>query len=183
MSRGAKVTLIAINVESDLSRFNDVVKVSSTSELNSSLQELVTKADVVLMPAAVSDFRVKQESDGKLSRSDSESQSIELIANPDLLLGLSMLRREKELKTLLVGFAAEVLDDGQGSKELKARAHAKLERKDVDLIVANDVSNGKVFESDENSVVVVSKSNDQEFAGSKIEVANKVLDTVIHLLM
>jgi phosphopantothenoylcysteine decarboxylase/phosphopantothenate--cysteine ligase len=183
LSRGAKVTLIAINLESDLSRFNEVVKVSSTSELNSSLQELVTKADVVLMPAAVSDFRVKEESDGKLSRSDSESQSIELIANPDLLLGLSMLRREKGLKTLLVGFAAEVLDDGQGSKELKARAHAKLERKDVDLIVANDVSNGKVFESDENSVVVVSKSNDQEFAGSKIEVANKVLDTVIHLLM
>jgi phosphopantothenoylcysteine decarboxylase/phosphopantothenate--cysteine ligase len=182
ISRGAKVTLIAINLESDLSRFNDVVKVSSTSELNSSLQEFVTKADVVLMPAAVSDFRVKEESDGKLSRSDSESQTIELIANPDLLLGLSMLRKEKELKTLLVGFAAEVLEDGQGSKELRARGLAKLERKGVDLIVANDVSNGKVFESDENSVVVVSKSNDQEFAGSKIEVANKVLDTVVHLL-
>jgi phosphopantothenoylcysteine decarboxylase/phosphopantothenate--cysteine ligase len=181
MSRGAKVTLIAINLESDLSRFNEVVMVSSTSELNSNLQELVTKADVVLMPAAVSDFRIKEESDGKLSRSDSESQSIELIANPDLLLGLSRLRREKKLKTLLVGFAAEVLEDGQGSKELRARALAKLERKGVDLIVANDVSNGKVFESDENSVVVVSKSNDQEFAGSKIEVAHKVLDTVIHL--
>jgi phosphopantothenoylcysteine decarboxylase/phosphopantothenate--cysteine ligase len=182
MSRGAKVTLIAINLEADLSRFNDVVKVSSTRELNSSLQELVTKADVVLMPAAVSDFRVKEESDGKLSRSESESQSIELIANPDLLLGLSKLRTDKQLKTLLVGFAAEVLGDGQGSKELTARAHAKLERKGVDLIVANDVSNGKVFESDENSVVIVSKSSDQLFAGSKIEVANKVLDTVIHLL-
>jgi phosphopantothenoylcysteine decarboxylase/phosphopantothenate--cysteine ligase len=182
MSRGAKVSLIAINLESDLSRFNEVVKVSSTSELNSSLQELVIKADVVLMPAAVSDFRVKEESDGKLSRSDSESQSIELIANPDLLLGLSKLRADKQLKTLLVGFAAEVLEDGKGSKELRARALAKLERKGVDLIVANDVSNGKVFESDENSVVVVSKSNDQEFAGSKIEVAHKVLDTVIHLL-
>lgn len=182
MSRGAKVTLIAINLGSDLSRFNEVVKVSSTSELNSSLQELVTKADVVLMPAAVSDFRVKEESDGKLSRSESESQSIELIANPDLLLELSKLRADKQLKTLLVGFAAEVLEDGQVSKELRARAHAKLERKGVDLIVANDVSNGKVFESDENSVVVVSKSNDQEFAGSKIEVAHKVLDTVIQLL-
>jgi phosphopantothenoylcysteine decarboxylase/phosphopantothenate--cysteine ligase len=182
MSRGAKVTLIAINLESDLSRFHEVVKVSSTRELNSSLTVLVTQADVVLMPAAVSDFRVKEESDGKLSRSDSESQSIELIANPDLLLGLSKLRKDKQLKTLLVGFAAEVLEDGQGSQELSARAHAKLERKGVDLIVANDVSNGKVFESDENSVVVVSKSNDQEFSGSKIEVANKVLDTVIHLL-
>lgn len=182
MSRGAKVTLIAINLESDLSRFNDVVKVSSTRELNSSLQELGTQADVVLMPAAVSDFRVKEESDGKLSRSDSESQSIELVANPDLLLGLSKLRTDKQLKTLLVGFAAEVLDDGQGSVELTARAHAKLERKGIDLIVANDVSHGKVFESDENRVVIVSKSNDQEFAGSKIEVANKVLDTVIHLL-
>ncbi len=181
MSRGAKVTLIAINLEADLSRFNDVVKVSSTKELNSSLQELATKADVVLMPAAVSDFRVKEQSDGKLSRSDSESQSIELIANPDLLLGLSKLRKDKQLKTLLVGFAAEVLEDGQGSQELTARAHAKLERKGVDLIVANDVSNGKVFESDENSVVVVSKSSYQEFAGSKIEIANKVLDTVIHL--
>ena len=182
MSRGAKVTLIAINLESDLSRFHDVVKVSSTRELNESLQELVTKADVVLMPAAVSDFRVKEESDGKLSRSDSESQSIELIANPDLLLGLSKLRTDKQLKTLLVGFAAEVLDDGLGSVELTSRAHAKLERKGVDLIVANDVSNGKVFESDENSVVIVSKSNYQEYAGSKIEVAHKVLDTVIHLL-
>jgi len=134
------------------------------------------------MPAAVSDFRVKEESDGKLSRSDSESQSIELIANPDLLLGLSKLKTDKQLKALLVGFAAEVLDEGQGSVELTARAYAKLERKGIDLIVANDVSHGKVFESDENSVVVVSKSNDQEFAGSKIEVANKVLDTVIHFL-
>jgi phosphopantothenoylcysteine decarboxylase/phosphopantothenate--cysteine ligase len=182
MARGAKVTLIAINLESDLSRFHEVVKVSSTRELNSSLQELVTQADVVLMPAAVSDFRVKEESDGKLSRSDSESPSVELIANPDLLLGLSNLRTDKQLKTLLIGFAAEVLEDGQGSVELTARAHAKLERKGIDLIVANDVSNGKVFDSDENSVVVVSKSNDQEFSGSKIEVANRVLDTVIHLL-
>jgi phosphopantothenoylcysteine decarboxylase/phosphopantothenate--cysteine ligase len=182
MARGAKVTLIAINLESDLSRFHEVVKVSSTRELNLSLQELVTQADVVLMPAAVSDFRVKEESDGKLSRSDSESPSVELIANPDLLLGLSKLRTDKQLKTLLIGFAAEVLEDGQGPVELTARAHAKLERKGIDLVVANDVSNGKVFDSDENSVVVVSKSNDQEFSGSKIEVANKVLDTVIHLL-
>lgn len=182
MARGAKVTLIAINLESDLSRFHEVVKVSSTRELNLSLQELVTQADVVLMPAAVSDFRVKEESDGKLSRSDSESPSVELIANPDLLLGLSKLRTDKQLKTLLIGFAAEVLEDGQGPVELTARAHAKLEKKGIDLIVANDVSNGKVFDSDENSVVVVSKSNDQEFSGSKIEVANKVLDTVIHLL-
>ena len=181
-SRGATVTLIAINIDSDLSRFSDVVKVSNTTELNASLHKLIAKSDVLLMPAAVSDFRVSNESNGKLSRSDLETQSIELIANEDLLLGLSKLREESKTKALLVGFAAEVLEPGEGTDQLVVRAQNKLERKGVDLIVANDVSNGKVFESDENNVVVVSKSSHQLFAGSKLEVANNVLDTIKNLL-
>jgi phosphopantothenoylcysteine decarboxylase/phosphopantothenate--cysteine ligase len=182
-SRGASVTLIAINIDSDLSRFNEVVKVSSTQELSESLDALVTNADVILMPAAVSDFRVKDESKGKFSRSESETQTLELVANPDLLQGLSSLRKERNSKVTLVGFAAEVLQPSEGSVELIARAESKLERKGIDLIVANDVSNGKVFESDENSVVLVSKSSNQSFSGSKIEVANQILDAVKTLLV
>jgi phosphopantothenoylcysteine decarboxylase/phosphopantothenate--cysteine ligase len=143
---------------------------------------LIAKSDVLLMPAAVSDFRVSNESNGKLSRSDLETQSIELIANEDLLLGLSKLREEGKTKALLVGFAAEVLEPGEGTDQLVIRAQNKLERKGVDLIVVNDVSSGKVFESDENNVVVVSKSSHQLFAGSKLEVANNVLDTIKNLL-
>ena len=181
-ARGAKVSLIAINIEADLSRFERVVHVSTTEDLSQTLNEQVVDSDVLLMPAAVSDFKVASAITGKLSRSDSANQEIQLVANPDLLAGLAEQKSAKGLNTLLVGFAAEVIPSGESSDTLQQRAEAKLTRKKVDLIVANDVSNGKVFDADSNDVVIVSNRGATKAMGTKLEVANAVLDAVVHLV-
>ena len=178
-TRGATVTLIAINIDSDLSRFSNVVRVSSTEELSAALNAASLASDAILMPAAVSDFRVSNTLIGKMHREDSETKNLELVANPDLLAVLSRLRMDSKLNVALVGFAAEVLEPGQGSKELIDRANEKLAKKGVDMIVANDVSNGQVFDAEDNSVVIVAKEEQLFSSGSKLTVANSILD-VLH---
>ena len=178
-SRGATVTLIAINIDSDLSRFSNVLRVSSTEELSAALSAASSNSDAILMPAAVSDFGVSNPLIGKMHREDSETKNLELVANPDLLAGLSRLRIESKLNVALVGFAAEVLEPGQGTKELIERAKAKLAKKGVDMIVANDVSNGQVFDAEDNSVVILAKDEQHLSSGSKLTVANIILD-VLH---
>jgi phosphopantothenoylcysteine decarboxylase/phosphopantothenate--cysteine ligase len=175
-SRGATVTLIAINIDSDLSRFSNVVRVSSTEELSAALNTASSTADAILMPAAVSDFRMSNPLIGKMHREDSETKNLELVANPDLLAGLSRLRMDSKLNVALVGFAAEVLEPGQGSNELIERAKEKLAKKGIDMVVANDVSNGQVFDADDNSVVIVTKEGQHFSSGSKLSVANGILD-------
>jgi phosphopantothenoylcysteine decarboxylase/phosphopantothenate--cysteine ligase len=180
-ARGAQVSLIAINIEADLSRFERVVHVSTTKELSLALNEVVADSDVLLMPAAVSDFKVESAIAGKLSRADSANQEIQMVANPDVLAGLADLKLARGLKTILVGFAAEVIPSGEKSDALQRRAEAKLTRKKVDLIVANDVSDGKVFDADSNDVVIVSTKGATYAKGTKLEVANAVLEAVVHL--
>ena len=181
-SRGADVTLIAINLDVNLDRFSNVIDVTNTEELNDALLQQLPDSDVILMPAAVSDFRVLNPFEGKLDRSSSQAVNLELVANPDLLAGLAQQRDRDGYKALLVGFAAEVMSATDSADELTKRAQAKLQRKGVDVIVANDVSHGQVFDSDENTVVIVSKSGETLASGSKLVVANKVLD-VIHTLI
>ena len=175
-SRGATVTLIAINIDSDLSRFSNVVRVSSTEELSAALNAASSTADAILMPAAVSDFRMSNPLIGKMHREDSETKNLELVVNPDLLAGLSRLRMDSKLNVALVGFAAEVLEPGQGSNELIERAKEKLAKKGIDMVVANDVSNGQVFDAEDNSVVIITKEEQHLSSGSKLTVANGILD-------
>lgn len=181
IARGADVKLIAINIEADLSRFPKVRNVSSTADLATALDEMLPTSDVIMMPAAVSDFRVAKVESGKLNRQESQEQELKLVANPDLLSGLSKTRQELGLSTILVGFAAEVLSETQDSAELLDRAKAKLARKNVDMIVANDVSHGAVFDQDHNSVMIVSNSDSLLSKGTKLEVANDVLDEIFKL--
>lgn len=177
-ARGASVTLVAINIDSDLSRFSNVVRVSSTDELSSALNIAVSKSDAILMPAAVSDFRVSTPIVGKMDREESETLTLEFVANPDLLAGLSKLSDDMNLHVALVGFAAEVLEQGEGTDDLAERAKTKLAKKSVDMIVANDVSNGQVFDADENSVVIVTDTEQHSARGTKLSVANSVLDAL-----
>ena len=181
LARGAKVNLIAINIESDTSRFSNVIKVTTTAELGSALDELITTSDALFMPAAVSDFRVAQIEAGKLSRHDTEELELKLVANPDLLSGLSAKRKAAGLKTLLVGFAAEVLDQPGDRSELEQRAVKKRMSKNIDLVVANDVTGGAVFDQDTNQICIVSASGSVERQGTKFEVANEILNETIKL--
>jgi phosphopantothenoylcysteine decarboxylase/phosphopantothenate--cysteine ligase len=180
LARGAEVHLIAINVELDLTRFNHVQRVSTTAELGNTLDSLLPMSDVILMPAAVSDYRVANIETGKLSRHDSSEFDLKLIANPDLLFGLSQRREQLGGHTILVGFAAEVVASG-AIDDLSQRAKSKLERKQVDMIVANDVSGGSVFEQETNNVIIVSRNGSFQIGGTKLEVANAILDETIKL--
>jgi phosphopantothenoylcysteine decarboxylase/phosphopantothenate--cysteine ligase len=181
LARGANVNLIAINIESDTSRFRNVLRVSTTAELSAALDDLLPVSDALFMPAAVSDFRVAQVEEGKLSRHETEEMNLKLISNPDLLSGLSAKRSAAGLKIRLVGFAAEVLTSVGNRSELAQRADKKRLTKNVDLVVANDVTGGAVFDQDSNQVIIVSAVGSVESQGTKLEVANEILNETIKL--
>jgi phosphopantothenoylcysteine decarboxylase / phosphopantothenate---cysteine ligase len=130
-------------------------------------------ATVLVMAAAVADFRPANPAQRKLKKEDlpeGAGLSLELVANPDILQELSALRGER----VVVGFAAE-------SHDVVEAARRKLRRKGCDLIVANDVSRADAgFESDRNAVWFVSPGGDVEELPllAKQEVAGRLLDRV-----
>ena len=178
--RGATVTVIAINIGSDTSRFKNIHIAKSFSDVQELLKEHGAEADVILMPAAISDYRVENPSQDKIHRAQQPTIELTLVSNPDLLSNLVLSRAERQSTQLIVGFAAEVV---ASQAELATNAKNKLTSKGVDVIVANNVSNGQSFDSDENSVLVVStKEKDEAFTGSKYEVSNGILDYIKPLI-
>ncbi len=151
-----------------------VVQVDTAAEMEAALLEQAGKADVVVMAAAVADFRPKEPPARKLARSEGLPEIV-LEPTPDILAGLSRRRHEGQV---LVGFAAE-------THELARRAAAKIAAKGVDLIVANDVSlPGAGFDHDTNAVTILGADGERREVAltSKREVANAVLDTVVQHL-
>lgn len=155
---GAQVTLIAgpvalVTPASVAKR----IDVESALELREALHKSAGRADVVVMAAAVADFRPGVRVLGKLSRRDGKqaapkaAKAIALVANPDLLAELG--RSRKGSHPYLIGFAAEV---GVSSQALVERARAKLSEKGCDVVVANEVGRpGIGFGADENAVILV----------------------------
>ena len=178
--RGAQVNVIAINIGFDVSRFKNLYTAHTFSDVESLLRQHSPDADLILMPAAISDYRVENPSQDKLHRADSPTLDLHLVANADLLSGLVKTREEKTITQVIVGFAADVV---ASLEELKGVAQSKLSSKGVDVIVANDVSHGKTFDADDNTVLVIgSNGNSVMYSGSKYEVANEILDFVKPLL-
>jgi phosphopantothenoylcysteine decarboxylase/phosphopantothenate--cysteine ligase len=132
------------------------------------------------MAAAVSDFRVESVSPKKIKRAIAGDKiSIELVANPDILASSVTRIKGDGLKCLTVGFAAETASNESDLRQLAAH---KLMSKGCDVLVANDVSNGQVFGSDQNSVLILAKSGiERAVSASKNEVANAILDILIEL--
>ena len=155
---GAKVTLIAGPVSlSTPPQVDSRVDVESALEMREALHKALPTADVVVMCAAVADFRPGVRVLGKLSRRDprlaekAKARSISLVANPDLLAELGKNRTRKG--AFLVGFAAEV---GVTRDELIQRARQKLTEKNCDVVVANEVGKaGLGFGAEENAVTLV----------------------------
>jgi phosphopantothenoylcysteine decarboxylase/phosphopantothenate--cysteine ligase len=171
--RGATVTLLLgpsavappVGVE--------VVAVESALALQQALAGAADQADVVIMAAAVADYRPATLAQHKLKRGELGAKTeLALVANPDLLAELGK-RRGAKRTPLLVGFAAE-------TRDVVASAQAKLAAKRCDLIVANDVSEpGAGFAVDTNRVTIVDHSGVAELpAGSKAEVAHRILDRI-----
>lgn len=171
--QGAEVMVIACNIEQSLIAPLDAIHVSTTAELSGALTEQSKDADLLVMSAAVADFRAKNLHTGKLHRSALAARTIDLIPNPDLLGELIKAAKEEKRKTVFVGFAAEV--DPVNLEEL---AREKLASKGCDFIIANDVSDSKVFGSDYNNVIMVSDDSVLSIAGSKQKVAEECLSFI-----
>lgn len=168
IARGAQVTLIAANFPYS-SSVVEVHGVETTQELVDCLQSLNQSFDYVVMPAAVSDFRLKSVSAAKLKK-DEGSLELDLVENPDVISALAPATRLRNAEAKIVGFAAETAS----GEELISLATAKMTKKNLDLIVANDVTGGSGFDSDENSVSIISAHKVVQFTGSKREIASKI---------
>ena len=162
---GADVTLIAANIDSTPSGLN-TIRVETALELQAALQAL--EADVLVMTAAVADYRVAAPSETKLKKSAlGENLTLELVANPDILAGIEKPGLFK------VGFAAET------TSNLEELAAQKLTSKGCDLLVANDVSGGAVFGRSDNRVLVVGRAGVvANIASSKPEIARQLIDII-----
>ena len=171
-ARGAEVTLVAANVSLSEPAGIKRIDVETTEELAEALAAEAPSAHVVLMAAAVADFRPAEAAEGKIGREG----ALELRLEPteDVLAGLAAVRPDGQT---VVGFAAE-----HGPEAIE-RARAKLGRKGLDLVVFNDVSRSDIgFDSAENEVTLVSAEDDREVPlASKEDVADAILDRVDEL--
>jgi phosphopantothenoylcysteine decarboxylase/phosphopantothenate--cysteine ligase len=174
-ARGADVALVAANVDLPAPLGVRVVPVGTAEELRTAVHAEAKDADVVVMSAAVADFRPATVADAKLKKdSASEPDSVALVRNPDVLVELVAARPAGQL---VIGFAAET---GDADADVLTHASAKLARKGCDLLVVNDVSAGQVFGRADNSVVVLAAdgSATEVPRGSKDAVAAGIWTTV-----
>jgi phosphopantothenoylcysteine decarboxylase / phosphopantothenate---cysteine ligase len=149
-ARGAEVVLVAANVELPAPFGVRVVPVGTAEDLRTAMLAESVGADVVVMAAAVADFRPESVATAKLKKgSAAEPSAVPLTRNPDVLAELVTKRTAGQL---VVGFAAETGDD---DADVLTHARAKLARKGCDLLVVNDVSAGQVFGRAENTVTVL----------------------------
>lgn len=147
--RGAAVTLISGVTTLTASAGIKVIKVETAKEMQQHVEANFASNDVIVMAAAVADYAVAEVSEQKIKKA-SEKLSLELVKNPDILLGLG---QKKQQNQLLIGFAAE-------TQNLLKYAQDKLQRKNLDMIIANDVSKVNAgFNVDTNIVKIIGKNN------------------------
>ena len=171
-SRGASVTLVS-TVSLPVPSGVEVVAVETAAEMDDAMQVAAADHDVIVMSAAVADFRPKVAADGKLKKRDGTPEIV-LEPTPDILAGLGARKRPDQV---LVGFAAETDD-------LVANATEKLRSKHLDLVVANDVGAPRVgFAHDTNAVTLLRPDAEpvEIDLASKRDVARAVIDTIVSI--
>ena len=170
---GAEVELIAANLDDSLTSGLKTTFVSTALELSNALAEKSGSYDMLVMAAAVADYKPTDPTSSKLKRSElGEQLNLSLVANPDILVETVKSIRASASKAVVIGFAAEASDD------LESLARVKLSAKGCDYLVANDISNGKVFGRDNTEIVLVDKLGSNKFQGSKQTVAKEVLSLI-----
>jgi phosphopantothenoylcysteine decarboxylase/phosphopantothenate--cysteine ligase len=171
--RGAVVRLVTGPTSTPLPRCVDVVPVVSTEQLLNACREALPETDILVMAAAPADFRPTSAAENKGKKPETPFLA-DLEPTPDVLKTLSPRRNGR----IVVGFAAE-------TGELSDRARAKLEAKDLDLMVANDVTQpGAGFAVDTNIVKIISRDGSSRNLPlmSKEAVANEILNRVVALM-
>lgn len=169
-SRGAEVVLVSGITNIKAPENVNLIKVESAREMQKHIEEHFADCDITIMSAAVSDYRVKEVASQKIKKSD-EVMTIELVKNPDILKGLGEKKSDKQY---LVGFAAE-------TQNVEEYAKGKLQRKNLDMIVANDVSQaGAGFNVDTNIAKIITRDGEIKQAPlmQKAGLAKLILDTI-----
>ena len=169
--RGAEVRLVAANVSLPAPPGVELVEVSTAAELLEAAQSAFAGADVLLMAAAVADFRPASSVQDKIVKTGRDGLALELEPTADVLATLAEARSPAQT---LIGFAAE---HGEGAVE---RGRAKLERKGLDAIVVNDISRPEIgFDAPDNEVTIVTATGERHVPlGSKQAVAAAIIDEV-----
>ncbi|MBG93177.1 MAG: bifunctional phosphopantothenoylcysteine decarboxylase/phosphopantothenate--cysteine ligase CoaBC [Chloroflexi bacterium] len=168
--RGADVVLIT-TVPETAPEAIQVIPVESANEMESSISDYVTKAEVLVMAAAVADYRVNMESEQKIKREHMKSFSLDLIANKDIIASI-------DANLIKVAFAAE-------TEDLITNAKKKLRDKNVDLVIANSVTGeASAFGSDTNKITIVDNQGNAEELPvlSKYICAMEILDRISNLV-
>jgi phosphopantothenoylcysteine decarboxylase/phosphopantothenate--cysteine ligase len=170
VARGAEVTVVSANVALADPAGAKVVRVLSAEELRAAMVEASVDADVIVMAAAVADFRPSQFASNKIKKTEADPDPVALTRNPDVLAELSASRREGQV---IVGFAAET-DDPLGN------GRAKLARKGCDLLVVNEVGETRGFEAPDNAAVILGADGSATEVpyGPKEDLADVVWDLV-----
>lgn len=188
VERGAHVTLVAANIEAallaQLPEQVEVVKVVSALQLRDAVHEAGRSAQVIVMCAAVADFRPKTYAGFKLKKStDSgetdKSYTLELVENPDILAGLAAQRLNES--QVIVGFAAETGDEHTSALEYGRR---KALKKGADLLAVNTVGATSGFGNVANEIHVLDSHGQQvgHSAGSKLQVARDLVELIVQRL-
>ena len=173
-ARGAEVIVVAANVALERDPAVAYVDVCTAAEMSDAVKAGFATTDVLLMAAAVADFRPADPVDAKIKKSGRDELTVRLEATEDVLAAVSAQRRAGQL---VIGFAAEHGD------EALANAKGKLERKALDAVVVNDVSvPGITFDATDNEVAIVTPGGMVQVPrASKEEVAARILDEVERL--
>ncbi len=171
--RGAKVTVVCGSVSADEPKNVEIIKAISAEEMLNAVMKKLPESTIFIGAAAVADYRPKNVADAKIKKTNQETLILELEKTPDILSNVSANRHEN---LLVIGFAAE-------TNNVKTYAKSKLERKNLDMIVANDVSQKNIgFGSDDNVATIITRENETDLPiMSKRELADKILDEIVSL--
>jgi phosphopantothenoylcysteine decarboxylase/phosphopantothenate--cysteine ligase len=182
--RGAEVTLIAGHTVGLIDPAGvDVVHVSSAQQLADAVSKHAPAADVLVMAAAVADFRPAHVAAAKIKKGQDDPPLIELVRNDDVLAGAVLSRAHGELPNMraIVGFSAET---GDANGDVLFHARAKLRRKGCDLLVVNAVGEGRAFEVDNNDGWLLASDGTESALqpGSKTLMASRIVDAIVTFL-
>jgi phosphopantothenoylcysteine decarboxylase/phosphopantothenate--cysteine ligase len=177
--RGAHVTLVSAHtVDLPAPAGVEMVHAGTAEELRDVMHAVSPAADVVVMAAAVADFRPTSRADHKIKKTDRDPDPVTLTRNPDILAELVGVRAPGQV---IVGFAAETGDSGA---DVLDHARAKLKRKGCDLLVVNAVGEGRAFETEDNAGWLLSADGAERpiELGSKSRMASDIWDAVVQLI-
>lgn len=178
--RGAQVVLVAANIDDgvlETAAQHPLIRIEragTAAELGDAMRAAAEDAAVIVMAAAVADYRPAEVAEGKLTKESGTLERIDLVQNEDIVASLAARRHPGQV---VVAFAAETPQDAE---EMLARARRKRERKGVDLLVVNEVGWERGFEAEDNTVQVVGEQGAvlARASGSKRAVADDIWDVI-----